>query len=301
MMSQRLALTIAAFIFTLLSGLPVVQAQHPLTPVQYGQFRSALNPATSLLRPGGELGTLGRRQWVGIEGSPTVLWGGGHVGFTRLGATAGLNLRHESLGVEQLTETSVFFAKSVRLSEQDYVGMSLNTGLIFHQGRFSQLDPQDPAFRDDVRSTDGLMGFGVVFYRPERYYAGVSLPRLLLSNGDEQNRYELRTNYHFTAGGLVGLGTDFHLRPSVLVSYARNLGTQADFSAMFFVKRLLGVGMNVRTNGDLAGMMEVRYGGFGVGYGYQFNPGTGALNRRIDNSTHEIGLNYRFGSQSGLL
>lgn len=277
------------------------RGQHPLTPIQYGQFRSLVNPAASLLSPGGELGTVGRRQWVGVEGAPTVLWARGHVGFERFGATAGFHLRHESLGVEDLTETSVFFAKSIRLSEQDYIGVSLNTGLIFHQGRFSQLDSQDPSFRDDIRGTDGLIGFGLVFYSPDRYYGGVSLPRLVLGKGDDQNRYELHPYYNLNGGVLIGLGSDFHVRPSVLATYARNLGVQADFSAMFFMKRLIGLGLNVRTNGDLAGMLEVRYGGFGLGYGYQFNPGNRPLNRHIENSTHEIGLNYRFGGSLGLL
>lgn len=278
-----------------------VQAQHPLTPVQSGQFRSFLNPAFSLMDGGGELSTVGRRQWVGIEGSPTVFWGRGHVGFERLGATAGVNLRHESLGVESLTESSLFFAKSVRLSAQDYLGVSLSTGLIFHQGLFSELDSQDPAFRDDIRSTDGMIGFGLVFYRPEGYYAGVSLPRMVISNGDDQNRYELRPHYHFTAGGLIPLGVDFHMRPSVLLTYASNLGTEVDFSAMFFLQRQFGLGVNVRTTGDLSGMLEFRFGGLGLGYGYQFHPGSAPMNRRIENSTHEIGLSYRFGSQQGLL
>jgi len=61
---------------------------------------------------GGEASVIGRRQWVGMDGAPTVFWGSGHVGFA---ATAGLNIRrHESLAVEKLTEASAFFAKSVR-------------------------------------------------------------------------------------------------------------------------------------------------------------------------------------------
>src|SRR5690606_3050102 len=136
--------------------------------------------------------------------------------------------------------------------------------------------------------------FGLIYYRPDVYYAGVSLPRMLLGRGDDQNRYELRTQYHFTAGGLIPLGSEFDVRPSVLVTYADNLGAEADFSALFFLKRQFGLGMNVRTNGDLAGMLEVRFGGLGLGYGYQFNPGNAPLNRRIDNATHEVGLRYRF-------
>src|SRR3546814_1845025 len=85
-------------------------------------------------------------------------------------------------------------------------------------GRFSQLDPMDPAFREDVKETDALVGFGVMLYRPERYYVGLSLPRLMLGNlgvGGGNNRYDFSNLYHLTAGALFDLGPDFQFRPSV--------------------------------------------------------------------------------------
>src|SRR5690606_24413273 len=157
-------------------------AQQPLTPTQHGQQRTVINPAASLMADGGEVSIIGRRQWVGVDGAPTVFWGSGHVGFESFGATAGLNIRHEGLAVEKLTEASAFFAKSVRISQAEYVGLSLNAGVSYLDGRFSQLDPMDPAFREDVRETDALVGFGVMLYRPERYYVGLSLPRLMLGS-----------------------------------------------------------------------------------------------------------------------
>lgn len=277
--------------------------QQALTPTQYGQSRTALNPAASLLVPQGEVSFIGRRQWAGLDGAPTVMWGSGHVGFERMGATAGVNIRHESLAVEKLTEASAFFAKSVRISETEYVGVSLNAGVSYLDGRFSGLDPQDPAFRDDVRETDALVGFGVMLYRPERYYVGLSLPRLMLGSlgvGDG-SRYNFRNVYHLTAGALFPLGPDFHLRPGLLVTYAESLRPQAEGSVLVLAKRAFGLGLNVRSYGEVAGMAQLNLGPLGVGYSYQFNPGSEPLNRRISNTTHELGLRYRFGGQAGLL
>ena len=247
---------------------------------------------------------IGRRQWSGMEGAPTVFWGSGHMGFKDFGATAGVSIRHESLAVEKLSEASAFFAKSVRISQTEWVGMSLNAGIAYLDGRFSQLDPQDPAFREDVMETDALVGFGIMLYRPDRYYVGLSLPRLMLGNlgvgGD--SRYNFRNIYHLTAGALFALGTDFHVRPSVLVTYSESLRPQAEVSALFFIKQVFGVGANVRSYGEIAGMAQFNFSGFGLGYSYQFNPGNEALNRRISNTSHEIGLSYRFGSSKpGLL
>src|SRR5690606_21968357 len=211
-------------IFTVvLATVTSLHAQQPLTHTQYGQLRTVINPAASLMRMGGEVAVIGRRQWVGIDGAPTVFWGSGHIGLQKIGATTGISIRHESMAVEKLTEASAFFAKSVRISETEYLGLSLNAGFSYMDGRFSQLAPMDPAFREDVRETDALVGFGVMLYRPERYYVGLSLPRLMLGNlgvGGGESRYNFRNLYHLTAGALFNMGPDFQFRPSVLVTYS---------------------------------------------------------------------------------
>lgn len=298
-MKRKITCTVAAVLVAATMG----YTQQPLTPTQYGQLRTVVNPAASLMHLGGEVGTIGRRQWVGIEGAPSVLWGNGYMGFRNINATIGVNIRHESLAVEKLTEASAFFAKSVRISAYEYLGLSLNAGIVHHNGRFSQLDPHDPSFRTDIIETDGLVGFGVMLYRPDRYYVGLSLPRLMLSNlgvGSEK-QYDFHNLYHLTAGALFALGNTFHVRPSLLVTHAEGLRPQAELSAMVFAKELFGIGLNVRSYGEVAAMMQLYFGGLGLGYSYQFNPRNEPMNQRIDNATHEIGLRYRFGGIIGLL
>ncbi len=100
---------------------------------------------------------------------------------------------------------------------------------------------------------------------------------------------------------LFRIGGDFHIRPNLLVTYAENLRPQAELSAMVIASRMVGLGLNVRSYGELAGMIQFNFGGLGLGYGYQFNPKNEPMNQRIENTTHEIGLSYRFGGARGLL
>lgn len=277
--------------------------QQALTPTQHGELRTVTNPASTLMRMDGEVSVIGRRQWLGVEGAPQVFWGSAHLGLERFGTTAGLHVRHESLGLEHLTEASVFYAKRVRISTMEYVGLSLNAGVGYLDGRFSQLDPMDPAFGDDVKETDALVGFGVMLYRPNRYYVGLSLPRMVLGSlgVGRDRRYNFHNQYHLSAGALFALGADFHFRPSLLATYADNLRPQVDISALVFIKEVFGIGMNIRSYGDLAGMAQFNFGGIALCYAYRFNPMDEPLNRRIGNNTHEIGINYRFGDTFGLL
>src|SRR3546814_15186917 len=107
-------------------------------------------------------------------------------------------------------------------------------------------------------ASDSLVGFGVLLYRTERYFVGLSLPRLMLGNlglsGD--SRYQFANIYHLTAGALFHLGTDVQFRPSLLVTYSESLWPQAVDSAIFFVKEVYGVGAHVRCYGSIDGIVQ---------------------------------------------
>src|SRR5690606_41661288 len=101
-------------------------------------LRTAMKSASGLWAIEGEGSIIGRRRWLGVEGAPQVFWGSGHLGLERFGATVGMQVRHESLALEHLTEASAFFAKRVRISTTEHVGLSLNAGIGYLDGRFSQ-------------------------------------------------------------------------------------------------------------------------------------------------------------------
>src|SRR5690606_17470603 len=100
-----------------LAAVTSLHAQQPLTHTQYGQLRTVLNPAASLMHRGGEVSVIGRRQWVGMDGAHTEFWGSRHIGLQKIGSTTEISNRHQRLAVEQLTEALAFFVTSVNISE----------------------------------------------------------------------------------------------------------------------------------------------------------------------------------------
>ncbi len=283
---------------SLVAFVSAVDAQQAITYTNYHSVPTPLNHAASLIQGTDEIQFTGRRQWVGLEGAPQALWGSGHIALKHLGAAAGLSLHHQKVAVENYSEASAFFAKSVRISESEYLGLSLSAGVSFYDGNFARLDPADPAFRDDIRATDFLTGFGIVLYRPERYYVGLSLPRLALSalgDGGQGRQYNPRKQYHLTAAGVFAISNDFHAKPALLVTYAASMRPQAEIGVLLYVKRVFGIGLNLRTYGDMAGMARINVEGLSLGYGYQFNTRSQIGKRNLENATHEIGIAYRFG------
>ncbi len=291
------------FVLLIVFGTPaLLRAQQGIFYNQYAHNSVGINPATSLLRPGGEVFFVGKQQWIGMDGAPTAFWGNVNIPLKSFQTQVGLNVRHENVAVERASEVSAFIAKSIRLSEQTYFGMSLNFGLSYYDGRFSDIDPQDPAFRDDVRELDKLIGAGFMLYNPNRYYIGFSLPRLMFSNlgNEDQKQYDFHNQYHLIGAGLVPLSDGFELRPSVMVSYSKNFRFLADMTAMLFVNRTVGAGISFKTNNEMAASLQFNVERFSIGYAYQFNLNN-QLNRYIRNNTHELGFSFRFSDTKMLL
>lgn len=282
-------------IMSLLSLLPLCSwAQHGVSYNQFGQLRNSFNSSLSTMDDRGGMAMLGRMQWVGVDGAPKSLWATGHGMIGKLDLAVGGDVKHAALGVVKESEVTAFAAKAVRLSENEYLSLSMGGGVLFYDGNYSQLDGGDAAFREDVRETAGVLSISTSYYKQDKYYFGLSMPRFSLNRKEEQE-YEFRNVYYITAGALFRLDDAFQLRPSVLVSHMDDLSPRYDVSAVVFMGSKLGLGMGVQNQGDLSGLLQLNFGNFGVGYSYQFSAKSHTLNQRISNNTHEFGLRYRVG------
>jgi type IX secretion system PorP/SprF family membrane protein len=278
-----------------------VKAQQSTSYSQYGILVTPINTAGSFLSKEAQINVLGRYQWVDLEGAPTAY---------RLAASMplksdlriGMNIKHENVSVEKLGEALAFIGKEVRLAEKDYLALSLGAGVSYYNGNFSQLSSTDPLFNNDLKETEGILSASLMYYRPDKFYAGISLPRLTFSKiglGSTSLNYDVSTLYHFTAGAVISLGPDFDLKPATLLSYAKNLDFQADVSAMFYLKKTVGLGVNVRTEGEMAALASLLIKNLNIGFGYQFASSNSPLSRTFNNNTYEFSLTYRFGKSFG--
>lgn len=288
-----------AFLLGLLLGAEVSQAQIPFSYTQYLDNLIPLNPAASMLDKGGSVHLLGRKQWVGLEGAPRTYMLNGHLPIHAIQGTAGLMIMQDEVAIEKLTEANAFVAKSVRLDPTTYLAVSLNFGVRRYTANYANLAPNDPAFvNSDIYETVSNAGFGVMVYIEDKFFAGVSLPRLTLrslgSGSVEDNRY-FRNNYYLTIGGNFPLGTDLSFKSAGLVAYSRNVPLQADVSGKFYIHNRFGIGANYRSNNELAGLLSVNVSRISLGYGYQFGFGQRRIGG-LNNGTHELQLSLALGS-----
>jgi len=282
------------------AAISTVKAQQSASYTQFMDNLTPLNSAYSLINPAASVYTLVREQYVGIQGAPNTFIFNGNLPIESFNSTAGLVINNDNFAVEHQFLANLYFSKAVQVTNNGYLGVSLDAGVRNYVADYAGLAPGDPVFTNDIRETKANIGFGVLFFTDD-YYFGVSVPQLTfrdLGNGSLLSNDYFRNHYYFSGGFLADLDDDISVKPAVLVSYVRGVPTIADLSATFYAKDIVGLGFDVRTNGEMAAILSYNLDQFHIGYSYQF--GTNDINvGGTSNATHEVTLSYRFGKNAG--
>lgn len=279
-------------------------AQQEFSYTQYMDNLTPVNQAYSMLDKNGSINAIARKQYVGIQGSPGTFIFNGNLPIESINATAGVLVLSDQLAVEHNTQISAFFAKSLQVGEAQYLAVSLSVGVKNYVANFSSLDPSDPQFRNDVRETQPNLGFGVMYYG-DNYYLGLSMPELTitaLGTANVQDNLNFRNHYYMQGALITDVADDIKFKPATLISYTNGLPLTADVSGTFYLKELLGLGINYRTTKKAAGIISINMSSFKLGYSYEFGTASNNLGG-LNTATSEITLSYRFGKnlQSKLL
>jgi type IX secretion system PorP/SprF family membrane protein len=140
------------------------------------------------------------------------------------------------------------------------------------------------------------MAYGNVGKTENKYYAGVSIPRvsrMAFGSASTENRY-FRKQYYIAGGYTQKINESFSAQPAVLVSFSGNSPLQANFSGTLYVQDKFGVGFKYRTDNELAALLNFNLNTrLRAAYSYQFGFGATRLGG-ISVATHEIGFSYRF-------
>jgi len=267
---------------------------------QYADNLTAVNPAYSILDKAGSVSVLGRKQFIGIDGAPSSIMLNANFPIESITSAAGIYVLNDQAAVEHQIEFNAFFAKSIQLTQTDYLAVALNLGVRNYVGNYSQLDASDLQFMNDVRETKPNIGFGVMLYSTD-YYLGLSVPEFTirsLGTASQQQANYLRTHYYFTGAYLADVSDDVKVKPATLVSYVNGSAVLANISGTLYLREQLGIGLNYRTDKKAAATLSVIGKTFRVGYSYQFGTSSNNLGG-VNITTHEVSISYRFGNVTG--
>jgi type IX secretion system PorP/SprF family membrane protein len=278
------------FFFCLLIANSVVGQQDPLYS-QYLLNPLVINPAYSGLNNNFNVMAGYRTQWTGLDGQPQTFNFSAHSSLVDNKVGAGVLVINDKIGNVSVTEANATFAYKLNLTNKTF-SFGMEAGVQSFKSDYSALniyDPSDFAFTGGERGTRMNLGFGAAL-KSEKYFIGLSIPRLLPStfkNGGQQ--IELYNQHFYLMGSYVFyLNESIRFKPAVLLRGVKGAPASVDVALNVNFNTMHTVGIftrNLNTYGVLLQTLLAEKYRFGYAFEMPTNKSVGTKF-----STHEITL-----------
>jgi hypothetical protein len=277
-------------------------AQQDAMYTHYMYNTLAVNPGYAGTRDALTATLLHRSQWVGFDGAPITQTFTLHSPAFRENIGLGFAVVNDKIGPLRNTSATADFSYRIRVSTKSQLAFGLKTGLNIMQASLNalSLDEQaDLAFQNNLNSK--LLpnfGFGMYYFR-DRFYVGLSTPKLLQNNyktnevsGSATILSEQR-HYFFIAGAVFDLSKSIVLKPTTFVKATVAAPIEADVTTTFIFEKRIYAGAMFRT-GDALGVLA----GYDINdqfhVGYSFDWSYGIRTLKQNSGSHEFMLTYDF-------
>jgi type IX secretion system PorP/SprF family membrane protein len=294
-----------------------LKAQQPLTYNDYMFNTMLINPAYAGSREVFTMSALARRQWVGIEGAPSMQSISANSPLRRSKSSMGFNLMNEHYGVTNRTGFYYNYAYRIKVANGrggirnrgrgpgiGKLAFGMSAGFDLRNSKWTEVVTSDPNQVDpEFYYNSGVKfepNFGAgAFFNNDQYYAGISIPRFLFwtdNPADQTTELSVRladVAYYINAGAVYSLSRQVKVRPSFLVKWLPNSSIQADLNANFILNDRYTLGLTYRTVNSAVILLQVyitNQFSFGYSYDYTFSQLSG-----FNSGSHEFMLQYEFG------
>lgn len=285
-----------------LSLAPFTQAQQDEQMSVYMHNQLYYNPAYAGSRNAVSAIAIGRFQWVQFEGAPNTQWFSVHAPFLQQTLGAGIHAVNDRIGNRNRTAIYGDVNASIQLNKRnDRLAIGLSGGADILGYDFSAVkvnDPNDPYYGSVFSVTKANMGAGAYYYG-ERFFAGISSPRLFESEDIRLDSIYNRLNarHFFLSGGYVfDLNSVLKLKPSALVKYTPKAPLTVDANVSLLMYDKIWFGLMYRYNEALgANVVYTIKNALSIGYSYDF-PINGL--RTYQYGSHEVFVRYDISPKS---
>lgn len=243
---------------------------------------------------------LAREQWVGFDGAPKSRTLTLSAPITRYDIGAGFAFINDELGPVKQNSFYTDFAYHLTLGEKGKLSFGLKGGFDMIQIDLMNLtiDQQNDGTFAQNFEEQFILNFGLgLYYYTDRFYLGVSIPRMLKNNYDNDGinttslGYKER-HYFATTGALFDLNDYIKLKPSVLSKIVWNAPVSIDLSVNFILYDQLWLGTSYRIDDSMSFLIHYQLSDqLRVGYAFDL---TESEMRRYNNGTHEIMVAFDF-------
>lgn len=263
---------------------------------QYMFNTVSINPAYAGSRETLSVVGLHRSQWVGMDGAPTTQTLSVHAPLRNEKIGLGFSFINDEVGAQNFQYAYADFSYTVPTGENSKLAFGLKAGFTGFSldADFRDYHADDPIIYGYENRWKPNIGAGV-YWHSERWYVGLSAPRLLNTDYNGEENYEAleRISYYFTGGYVFDLSESTKFKPSFLVKTTNGAPLSYDLTANFLFNDVFWLGAGYRINertSALGGIVDFQVSKqLRIGYAYEYP--FSKLNR-YTNSSHEILLMF---------
>lgn len=272
------------------------QAQNDLIVGQYIHNQFAINPAFAGSRESLTLFGSWRKQWSGIENTPTSILLSGHAPLKKNNLVLGAQIWNQTIHQSMNSGVELAMGYRFNVAKRTWLGLALLPGVSLRKTDWTKvkvIDEDDEIFGENTSNTTPLLGFGASIYS-NKFFAGVSVTSLFISDDFDKTAAEFApadAQYILTGGFIVGKDV-IKVQPSVMASYSKKNEMDATGTVTAIWKDMVWLDCAYSTKNEL---------NFGAAYqalpqlriAYNYGLTTGDLSG-YSRGSHEISLQYDF-------
>jgi len=271
---------------------------------QYTHNEMFINPAYTGSKDALCITALNRQQWVGLEGRPITTSLSMHAPVFQNNMGLGLSLLSDQIGVSSRKIMYLSYSYKVQTGTNGFLGFGIMGGMHFQENGLATVltnENNDPNFSNNVYDkTSPNFGFGIN-YTTDKFFAGISIPRLLDDNVSFANGKAISDNnlkpelfhYFMTIGRVFNINNNLMLKPSLMTKTVANSPMEFDISLNSLIKEQLWLGVSYRSSADMSAIVGLQISpSLLISYAYDYP--TSTLNKFTAGS-HEIVLSALFG------
>lgn len=274
--------------------------QDPLF-TQYMNNPVLINPAYAGSSTNLNISGVFRKQWVSMNWSPTTTTLSVSSPFRDHDVGLGFTFVNDQIGPLHQTGVYIDYARNLRFSNNRNLSLGLKAGFNYFDANLLNLImyEYDPYIALDPHKSDFLPNFGVgVFYHTQKYYIGLSVPKLVRNSYNKQeNTLEVvgreERHYYLTAGYVFTIDDPlWKFKPSMMARVVNGAPASLELSGTLIFYETVWFGLTYRFGDAIAAHARWQINDrIQLGYSYDLN---NSRLRFYNHGSHEVYISYDF-------
>jgi len=239
-------------------GAAMLHAQQQPANTQFMYYKLGYNPGFAGSQESPCVTCIYRQQWLGLDGAPSMAIATFNMPLNNQRVGLGANLFRHTIGITTMYNLDLAYSYRVRLGK-GMLGLGIQGSLRTLEQDFQKTTATQPKDQDQSipggTSSKLLFNFGTgLYYNTDKFYIGVSAPRLLENNIDHSDSdiiISREVQHLYLMGGVtLPLNENLALKPQGLLKYATGAPVDFDANLSLLVQNRYMVGLTYRLGGD---------------------------------------------------